>query len=157
MSSVVEMIREHIRAVNSIQTCTLIVSSIILLEVSSFCGFFVTDTIAHRKSLTSRSAQFIRSRFPRESPLGAKSTAVCSTAFEINLVSNSACVSGVVLHVSVAKRWDNAGTFQPQLRLPTEKVLGSQPGWGRHVVLGNNVLVGSVCVDLVDVEKYSLA
>jgi len=69
MSSVVEMIREHIRAVNSIQTCTLIVPSIILLEVSSFCDFSVTDTIAHLKSLTSRSAQFIRSRFPRESPL----------------------------------------------------------------------------------------
>jgi hypothetical protein len=32
--------------------------------------------------------------------------------FESNLVSNSECVSGVVLlQVSVAKRWDNAGTF----------------------------------------------
>jgi hypothetical protein len=37
---VVEMIREHIRAVNSIQTCTLIVPSITLLEVSNSCDFF---------------------------------------------------------------------------------------------------------------------
>jgi hypothetical protein len=114
MSSVVEMIREHIRAVNSIQTCTLIVPSIILLEVSSFCDFFVTDTTAHLRSLTSGSAQFIWSRFPRESPLSKFDGSLLGLnflAFENELVSNSECVSGVVLQVSVAKRWDNAGTF----------------------------------------------
>jgi hypothetical protein len=123
MSSVAEMIREHIRAVNSIQTCTLIVPSIILLEVSSFCDFFVTDTTAHLRSLTSGSAQFIWSRFPRESPLSKFDGSLLGLnflTFENELVSNSECVSGE--EVGQCRDF-----FSLSCGFAPKKVLGSQP------------------------------